>query len=77
MDFVVLTLTQLIVFGLLGLVVECLFTGLLSLVKGDPHATCQTFLIMIPVYAILIPMFIFMEQVRLLNTIPGLSFSFL
>jgi ABC-type glycerol-3-phosphate transport system permease component len=33
--------------------------------------------IMIPGHAILIPMFIFLKRIDLLNTLPGLSFSFL
>lgn len=38
--------------GVLGLQVECFFTGFRSLLKRDFAGTCTTYLVMLPVYAV-------------------------
>lgn len=40
-------------FGLLGLLVECVFTGLSNLMfESDKAGTCKTYLCMVPLYAL-------------------------
>lgn len=39
-----------LMFGLVGLLVECWFTGVKSWFRGDGHGTCQSWLSMVPVY---------------------------
>lgn len=45
-----LLLIKLLAFGLIGLHIECFFTGIISFIYGDRSATCKTYLWMMPVY---------------------------
>ena len=43
-------LAETLAFGLCGMLIECLFTGVWSAIHGDRKLTCQTYLWMFPVY---------------------------
>ena len=44
-------LQRLFAFGLIGLLIECFFTGAKNLLKGDLHARCHTHLSVLPLYS--------------------------
>jgi uncharacterized membrane protein len=44
--------TRALSFGLIGIVLECFFTGLKAFWNGDKNATCQTYLWMVPIYGL-------------------------
>ncbi len=39
-------------YGMMGLLVECIFTGLSSWIDRDAAGTCKTYLCMVPLYAL-------------------------
>ncbi len=43
-------LSKFLIYGLVGLILECLFTGIWSAFRRDKKTTCQTYLWMIPIY---------------------------
>ncbi|MDA8222623.1 MAG: hypothetical protein M0Z35_13215, partial [Desulfitobacterium hafniense] len=45
-------LKRFFIYGIIGLVVEVMYTGLASLLKGDLSMQGFTFLIMIPIYGL-------------------------
>ncbi len=44
-------LYQAFIYGCIGLLLECFFTGIYSLYRGDTRMECKTWLFMHPVYA--------------------------
>lgn len=51
------TLRRFLIYGIIGLVLEVIYTGLASLLKGDLSMQGFTFLVMMPIYGL----FVFLE----------------
>lgn len=63
------TLKRFIIYGITGLLVEVIYTGLASLLRGDLSMSGFTFLVMLPIYGL----FVFLEPFHnLLRPIPWL-----
>lgn len=61
------TLKRFVIYGITGLLVEVIYTGLASLLQGDLSMSGFTFLVMLPIYGL----FVFLEPFHnLLRPIP-------
>lgn len=60
------TITRFLIYGLIGLTIEVIYTGLSSLIAGDYSMHGFTFLVMLPIYGLAVFLEPLHERLRLL-----------